>query len=92
MRICREAVGNAARHAGVDVVEVTFASEPDGVRLRVSDEGDGFRLHQVDRGRFGIQSMTERAAAIGGELSIVTAPGMGTVVELAVPASTSVTP
>ena len=84
VRILREAVSNAARHANADTIDVVLAQERDHLVLRVVDDGDGFNPTEVDD-RFGIVSMTERAAAIGGQLSIATELGAGTTVELDIP-------
>ena len=57
--------------------------------LSVSDDGRGFDpAAGAARGRrLGLTSMEERAAALGGALTIVSAPGAGTTVRLEVPAS-----
>jgi signal transduction histidine kinase len=85
VRIVREAVGNAARHAHADAITVVLArGARNDVRLRVIDDGAGF-VPRSKPGRLGLTSMKERAAAIGGDLSIWSAVGDGTVVELALP-------
>jgi NarL family two-component system sensor histidine kinase LiaS len=51
--------------------------------LRVIDNGVGFDPDRVvDTGRFGIVSMKEQATSIGASLSILSAPGAGTTVEI----------
>jgi signal transduction histidine kinase len=80
VRIASEAIANALRHSGTNVVHVAL-SNGSGVRLRVSDAGRGFDPHSPTTG-FGLVSMRERAAAAGGTLEISSQPGRGTNVEL----------
>nr|WP_243639945.1 GAF domain-containing sensor histidine kinase [Streptacidiphilus pinicola] len=93
LRIAQEALHNALRHSGGTSVAVELRSAPGtkgadrGARLRVTDDGKGFDPDGVRRaGRhLGLASMRDRAASVGGSLSIESSPGAGTVVELEVP-------
>jgi two-component system, NarL family, sensor histidine kinase LiaS len=79
----REAVTNAVRHGRAENVNVHLSSENNVPVLRVVDNGVGFDPDGViDTGRFGIDSMKEQAASIGASLSILSAPGAGTTVEI----------
>ena len=80
-RIVQEAVTNAVRHARVDEAAVTLAKEGDMVVCEVRDEGRGFEYD----GHTGLTSMHERAAMVGGAITVDTAPGKGTTVRAAVP-------
>jgi len=66
------------------------AAEGDGaaVVLRVTDDGRGFdpEARAIRSRRLGLTSMHERAASLGGRLTITSAAGDGTTVELRVPA------
>lgn len=92
LRIAQEAVTNALRHAGAGQVDVTLRTEPgkDGreLVLRVVDDGRGFDpdARAVRARRLGLTSMHERAASLGGGLTIRSSPGAGTAVELRCPA------
>ena len=82
----REAVLNAARHAGVDAVDVYLEVEPDQVALFVRDRGKGFDPNAVDPDRRGLaESIRGRLARAGGRAEIRSAVGEGTEVELCVP-------
>ena len=81
-RIVREAVNNAARHAAPVSVSVQVTTH-DGLCLRVVDDGCGFDPLRADGG-FGLTSMRERASAVGGELRILSQPGAGTEVQVAI--------
>lgn len=81
LRIVREAVANAGRHANADVVRVSLTNGGP-LRLRVEDDGAGFDLESVDRSGFGLVAMQERAAALGAQLTISSVVGRGTAVEV----------
>ena len=80
-RIGCEAVANAARHAGTDVVRVELAGG-DRVRFAVSDTGRGFDPVVPAAGRFGLTIMRERAEAVGATFRVHSRPGAGTTVEV----------
>ena len=84
LRIVSEAVRNAVRHGGAHRVEIRMNASP--LCLSVADDGTGFDpgAPQGHRpGGFGLTSMRERAANLGGELSVESAPGEGTTVTVA---------
>jgi two-component system NarL family sensor kinase len=85
-RIAQEAVANALRHAHATDVRVTLRIAADSVRLTVQDDGAGFDPSAIERGRFGIVGMRERARLLGGSLHVESAPGGGTRIEADVPA------
>ena len=76
--VAREAVTNAARHSGSSTVRVTLSHR----QLTVGDDGGGFDPAYERAGGFGLTSMRERADAIGAALTITSAPGHGTCVEV----------
>lgn len=84
LRIVQEAMTNARRHADATVVQVRVARDGDLLRVSVADNGRGFNPEDVGRG-FGLDSMRQRSAVIGGELSVTSAPQNGTRVELLLP-------
>ncbi|WP_256177741.1 GAF domain-containing sensor histidine kinase [Kitasatospora aureofaciens] len=88
LRVAQEALHNALRHSGARRVTVTLLETPArGAVLRVRDDGRGFEPESVRRaGRhLGLASMRDRAAAVGGTLTLESAPGRGTLVEMEVP-------
>lgn len=80
-RIAEEALLNAERHAAANRLTVTLEQNGTGVRLEVADDGRGFDQHRVGPDRYGLIGMRERAAIIGADLKIVTAPDQGTRVQ-----------
>ena len=89
LRIAQEAITNAVRHAEPKMISVMLAFVPGSIALRVKDDGCGFEAGVPPRPaqRFGLLGMHERAARIGATLSIRSAPGQGTLVEVTLPAS-----
>ena len=83
LRIVREAVTNAARHGEAGQITVRL-SNGRGLHLEVKDDGKGF--DPVDkRGGFGLESMRERAIALGGEFRLASTPGHGTEIQVVLP-------
>ncbi|KES04436.1 diguanylate cyclase [Streptomyces toyocaensis] len=87
LRVAQEALHNALRHSGGDHVDVTLDRRGGGAVLRVSDDGSGFDPRVVRRaGRhLGLVSMRDRASGVGGTLTVESAPGKGTTIEMEVP-------
>jgi signal transduction histidine kinase len=81
VRIASEAVSNAARHSGVEVMRLYLERLEGGMRLEVVDDGDGFDNEQPPSG-FGLVTMKDRAEALGGKLKVDSRRGAGTRVEL----------
>jgi signal transduction histidine kinase/ligand-binding sensor domain-containing protein len=82
--VFKEAVTNAAAHAGARRVEIELKVGKGQLLLRVSDDGRGFDPAAASDGH-GLTSLRERARAIGGELTIESSPGQGTTVRLRAP-------
>jgi two-component system NarL family sensor kinase len=89
-RIVREAIANAARHAGAATIAVHVARRGNRVTVRITDDGVGFALDAVPPTRFGLLGMNERARLLGGTVRIVSAPGCGTTIEVILPVDASV--
>jgi signal transduction histidine kinase len=86
VRAAREAVTNAAVHAGVSEVSVFVDVGDADVALYVRDRGAGFDRAAVAPDRHGIaESIERRVVRHGGTATIRTAPGEGTEVELRMP-------
>jgi len=92
LRIAQEALTNVRRHADATVVLVRAAVENGRLVLVVQDNGRGFDPSAVGRSAFGIASMRERAALIGGEVRIESRPRDGTRISLFVPVPLVVAP
>ncbi len=87
LRIAHEALGNALRHSGADLITVTLSDGDGGLRLEVADDGSGFEpaRAEVRSKHLGLTSMEERAGELGGRLQIDSVLGAGTTVTLELP-------
>jgi len=87
VRIVQEALANVRKHAGnPSGVCIELKIGDDELRVTVEDDGIGFDPEAVDGGgRFGLRVMRQRAARIGGQLALHSAPGQGTWIEVLVP-------
>jgi signal transduction histidine kinase len=87
--ICREALSNAIRHSGATRVDVQAAIDADILTLSVQDNGRGFETVErtgADGGQgIGLQTMSERAAVLGGVCDVRSQPGRGTIVCIRIP-------
>jgi signal transduction histidine kinase len=85
-RVVQEALNNALKHSGAEQVTVTLKIGPEQVELEVADDGIGFdTLASQSGGGLGLRGMHERAAELGGRLSLQSTPSQGTRVRLEVP-------
>jgi signal transduction histidine kinase len=84
-RIVQEALTNVARYAGVDAASVRAEATPHELRVRVEDSGHGFEPSALPWLTGGLLGMRERALALGGGLSIESAPGAGTRITASMP-------
>ncbi len=88
LRIGQEAITNAVRHSGSKHIHVVVEHQRESVVLRVSDDGRGFVPEDCLAARgehWGLVTIRERAARIGGHLTIASKPNAGTRVEAIVP-------
>jgi signal transduction histidine kinase len=86
-RVAQEALHNVVRHAQVGRARISLEFLPQEITLKVEDSGAGFDPVQsfVPPQGWGLAGMRERVESVGGLLSIESKPGIGTVVEVAVP-------
>ncbi|MEU6640926.1 PspC domain-containing protein [Saccharomonospora sp. NPDC046836] len=90
VQAAREAIVNAAKHAGVDEVSVYAEVEPTAVTVFVRDRGKGFDPGTVPDDRHGLaDSIRGRMERNGGSCRLRTAPGEGTEVQLEMPRKVS---
>jgi signal transduction histidine kinase len=82
-----EALTNVRKHAGARRVTIDLRTAEDRLTVTVRDDGRGFAQGAPDDGRphYGLRSMSERAAGIGGTLDWENGPDGGAIVRLAAP-------
>ena len=93
-RVAQAALTNVALHAHCNEAKLRISTDLEGVVMQVEDSGAGFDPQQSTEPRhgFGLAGMRERAASVGGKLTIQSAPGKGTLVETRVPLQQPETP
>ena len=88
-RIVQEALNNVWRHSAAIMVSVSIDFGKDGTTIEIKDDGKGFVIGEdlrfVEAGKIGLAGMQERADLLGGNLSIQSNVGRGTLVTLLVP-------
>lgn len=95
--IVQEALNNVRKHAQASAATISLATDDGELVLEVADDGRGFdpgRESRTGWPRFGMQTMRERAQAIGGRFEVESRSGEGTTVRVRVPleAATGVVP
>lgn len=79
-RVAQEALTNVRRHARAPAAWVRLRRDGGAVILEVRDDGAGFDPRRIGPSGLGLAGMAERMALIGGDLTVRSAPGEGTVV------------
>ncbi len=89
-RIVQESLTNVIKHAGVDQARIRVETLGALLRASVEDAGAGFEMSHAmgssdNPASSGLRGMKDRVELFGGQLSLRSSPGSGTVVELTVP-------
>jgi signal transduction histidine kinase len=84
-RVAQEALNNALKHAQASSVAVRLCQGRHTVTLEITDDGMGFDpVVAREQGGFGLRGMEERAAQLGGQLTVQSSPGSGTRIKVEV--------
>jgi two-component system, NarL family, sensor kinase len=92
IRIGREAMRNAAKHAPGSHVVLTLVVSAGNVVLTVADDGPGFDPHNAVgpvEGHIGLALLADAAEGAGGRLDVRSRPGHGTTIKATIPLSAS---
>ena len=89
-RIVQESLNNIIKHSNATEASINIKRTVGGVTLTIRDNGAGFTPanlrseanHKLGRDGFGLTGMTERASLLGGDLTVHTVPGRGTIVSV----------
>lgn len=84
-RILQESLSNTLRHAKATQVVVKLFTLQGQVRMRITDDGIGFDPDGKKWTSYGLRSMRERVAEVGGSMEIYSAIGKGTQIEVRIP-------
>ena len=89
-RIVQETLTNIARHASASRVDVRLSQDARGITVQVRDDGKGIpRASLAKEQHFGLLGLRERAAQLGGEVTVHSRRDRGTSVVARVPIPTS---
>jgi signal transduction histidine kinase/ligand-binding sensor domain-containing protein len=102
-RIIQEALSNVVRHAQATKASVSLWETPTTIELTIVDNGtgfvadgivggDGLSKERMPASGLGLSSMAERARIIGAALRVMSSPGAGTTIQMALPIRTDDTP
>ena len=90
-RVAQEALRNAGRHSGANLVRVTAAVREGTALLEVVDDGVGLDVDRLEdrvgEGHVGLRLLADTVLDAGGLLTVATRPGRGTALRLEVPAT-----
>ncbi len=79
-RILQESLSNVAHHAQASVVEILLIQDERGFTMQITDDGKGFQPGDKEKeNSFGLMGIKERIRALGGEITITSKVGHGTV-------------
>jgi signal transduction histidine kinase len=85
-RVAQEALQNAAKHSQAAIVRLSVMRTDKVIRTRISDNGLGFQVGVTAKPMsFGLAGMRERAALLGGKVTVRSARHQGTTVVLELP-------
>jgi signal transduction histidine kinase len=86
-RICQEALANIVKHSGCSSALIRLEREPHTMRITIRDDGIGGVSCPtiISQEGSGLAIMRERAELLGGALSVISPPGMGTAITVEVP-------
>jgi signal transduction histidine kinase len=82
-RVVQELVYNVIKHSGAATCTITFFKNPDGILIRIWDDGQGFDINKAKKG-IGLKNIADRVEAINGTIIIKSGPEAGTHVEIVV--------
>jgi signal transduction histidine kinase len=88
VRVIQESLTNVRKHARATTVRVSVEVHEGQLVVTISDDGRGFDPASVTRGEFprlGLTTMRERAASVGAQLDVESAPARGTSVRFTMP-------
>jgi NarL family two-component system sensor histidine kinase LiaS len=83
-RIAQEALANVARHSTASSVAISLKYESNLVTMMIQDNGIGFDINAAHNG-LGLSSMRERTGVLGGSFTVMSEPGQGTQIIVALP-------
>lgn len=87
-RVIQEALSNTLRHAHAQRFELKLQQKEDRIILRIEDNGIGFDQSLKKKSSYGLATIQERIADIGGDMDLISYPGKGTRMDIRIPLKT----
>jgi signal transduction histidine kinase len=87
LRIAGEAASNVVRHAEAKTASISLTLRDRLIVLEIADDGVGLDSRRSESGGLGLNHIRARASKLGGTLRVDAAPGRGTRISVAFPAS-----
>jgi PAS domain S-box-containing protein len=85
-RIVQESLTNIAKHAQASHADIAIEEDDGALVVRIEDDGVGFSIQAPRKpNSFGLFGLRERASQLGGNATITSTPGEGTIVEVRLP-------
>lgn len=88
-RIMQESLTNIVRHSGASAIEIRLDRQAAGIELKIRDNGLGMPQGELARAlqenRLGVYGMQERVELCGGQFSLDSSPGQGTLITVSIP-------
>jgi len=86
-RLVQEALTNVVKHAHAKTVSILLMRRGDRVTALIEDDGRGFDPALAREDGLGLVGMRERAALVGGRMTVEASEGSGTTIAVEVPAA-----
>ncbi len=77
LRVVQEGLTNVRKHSGASSVSVVLQGTPDATELTITDDGRGFDVRALGRGRLGLAGVSDRVRMLGGEVQIDSTTNQG---------------
>jgi signal transduction histidine kinase len=78
LRVVQEGLTNVRKHSGASSVSVVLRGTPEATELKISDDGRGFDVRALGRGRLGLAGVGDRVRMLDGEIKIDSTTNQGT--------------
>jgi signal transduction histidine kinase len=85
-RVMQEGIQNGLKHSGCTHINISTADQPEGLSLRLTDDGKGFDSKHSSNDGMGIANMKRRIDLLGGTFQLLSSPGEGTTITIFIPA------
>jgi signal transduction histidine kinase len=77
-RISQESINNSIKHSGASKLNIELKFLPENLNLKIEDNGNGFNTEKIDKNKYGLYIIKERAKTIGALIDIKSNKGKGT--------------